>query len=182
MSGCLGDRVADLADGRLDPAATERALAHVASCPTCRAELDAQRAASAALRSLAPGEPSADLLARLRDIAAPVVPEQGTGAGGATAGSHPVALPGSASAGAATLTAVRRPRRRTMVASAASVAAVAALVVAGGSATSAGAPTPAIAPVVDRLADAHSSTTTERMPLTGPRVVSVGLTDPISAP
>jgi hypothetical protein len=69
-----------------------------------------------------------------------------------------------------------------MVASAASVAAVAALVVAGGSATSAGAPTPAIAPVVDRLADAHSSTTTERMPLTGPRVVSVGLTDPISAP
>jgi hypothetical protein len=176
MSGCLGDRVADLADGRLDPAATERALAHVAACPTCRAELDGQRAASAALRSLAPGEPSADLLARLRATGAPqTVPMQG-GSG------TPVPRPVLVSAAPAPASAVRRPRRRTVLASAASVAVVAAVAVVGGSATSAGAPSPAIAPVVDRLADAHSSTTTERMPLTGPRVVSVGLTDPISAP
>jgi cytochrome c-type biogenesis protein CcmH/NrfG len=171
VSGCLGERVADLADGRLDPAATERALAHVAGCATCRAELDAQRAASAALRSLAPAEPSADLLARLRATGAPdTVPAQGRAA------SRPVLV------APVPATAVRRPRRRTVVASAASVAVVAALAVVGGSATSVGSPSPAIAPVVDRLADAHSSTTTERMPLTGPRVVSVGLTDPLSAP
>ncbi|WP_230684816.1 zf-HC2 domain-containing protein [Cellulomonas sp. JZ18] len=45
----LGSWVSALADGQLDAAATERALAHVAVCPLCARELAAARAARRAL-------------------------------------------------------------------------------------------------------------------------------------
>lgn len=45
----LGTVISALADGQLAPASTERALAHVASCDACAAELATQRAARAAL-------------------------------------------------------------------------------------------------------------------------------------
>ena len=39
----LGSRISALVDCQLDPAATERALAHVATCPDCARELAAAR-------------------------------------------------------------------------------------------------------------------------------------------
>ncbi|NCT91119.1 zf-HC2 domain-containing protein [Cellulomonas sp. APG4] len=68
----LGTQVSALADGQLSPAAAERALAHVAVCPECEAELRAARAAHRALRA-AMDVPAADpdLTARLLAIGCP---------------------------------------------------------------------------------------------------------------
>ncbi|ROS23094.1 zf-HC2 domain-containing protein [Cellulomonas sp. PhB150] len=65
----LGSRISALVDGQLAPAATERALAHVATCPECAAELSAARAARTALAS-ACGDvsPDADFAARLLSL------------------------------------------------------------------------------------------------------------------
>jgi anti-sigma factor RsiW len=58
-------------DGQLPPDETERALAHVATCPRCAAELAAARAARRALSSAAaePLEPAPGLTARLLSLA-----------------------------------------------------------------------------------------------------------------
>ncbi|WP_162177339.1 zf-HC2 domain-containing protein, partial [Actinotalea ferrariae] len=40
----LGSRLSALVDGQLPPAAAERALEHVATCPACADELRAARA------------------------------------------------------------------------------------------------------------------------------------------
>ena len=65
----LGSRISALVDGQLDPAATERALAHVAVCPACAAELTAAREARRALAAAAePVEPTDDLTARLLSL------------------------------------------------------------------------------------------------------------------
>jgi len=66
----LGSRISALADGQLPPAAAERALAHVAACSECAAELKAARAARAALSSAADDVlPDADLADRLLSLA-----------------------------------------------------------------------------------------------------------------
>jgi len=65
----LGDRISALADGQLSPAATERALAHVATCCLCTAELTAARAARRAVASADTVAPTADLTARLLSLA-----------------------------------------------------------------------------------------------------------------
>ena len=66
----LGSHISSLVDGQLSPAATERALAHVAACPQCAAELRAARAARAALAGADDHpRPDADLTARLLSIA-----------------------------------------------------------------------------------------------------------------
>lgn len=72
----LGSRISALVDGELDPAATERALAHVACCPSCARELAAARAARRALAAAEPVEPTDDLTARLLSLSsqAPPVP------------------------------------------------------------------------------------------------------------
>ncbi|MCC2334450.1 zf-HC2 domain-containing protein [Cellulomonas wangsupingiae] len=65
----LGSRISALVDGQLDPAATERALAHVATCSSCAHELAAARAARRALAAAAdPVQPTDDLTARLLSL------------------------------------------------------------------------------------------------------------------
>ena len=61
----LGALVADLADGQLPPADTERALAHVAICARCAAELEESRAARRAIARSGDVAPDAALTARL---------------------------------------------------------------------------------------------------------------------
>ena len=67
----LGSWLSALADGQLPADDTERALAHVATCPRCAGELAAARAAHRALSSVAAEhlEPAPDLTARLLSLA-----------------------------------------------------------------------------------------------------------------
>ena len=65
MTQHLGTWVSALVDGQLGPAATERALAHVAACPSCAHELAAARQARRALSVVRDVEPDPDLTARL---------------------------------------------------------------------------------------------------------------------
>ncbi|MGY4643487.1 zf-HC2 domain-containing protein [Cellulomonas sp. URHB0016] len=66
----LGSWISALVDGQLSVAATERALAHVALCPQCAAELAAARAARTALSSSVDDMvPTPDLTARLLSLA-----------------------------------------------------------------------------------------------------------------
>lgn len=65
----LGSRISALVDGQLAPAAAERALAHVATCPQCSAELTEARQARRALAAADDVAPTADLTARLLSLA-----------------------------------------------------------------------------------------------------------------
>lgn len=73
----LGSRISALVDGQLSVADTERALAHVAVCPGCSAELAAFRAARRALASADEVAPTADLTARLLSLAGSAEPFAG---------------------------------------------------------------------------------------------------------
>jgi hypothetical protein len=183
VSRCLGPRIADLADGRLEPAEAERALAHVAACTTCRDALVAQRAVISRLDTVDPVDPPSELLGRLIGIAAPSadplpgIPEQG-GAGwrpGGAAGRAPRGTaPGS------TRPPARRHRGRIALAGAAGAVAMAVAIVVGGSSalTSTVVPrSPSIAPVVDTLAVEHA-VSADQMPFSGPRIVTVGYAGP----
>jgi hypothetical protein len=183
MSRCLGARVADLADGRLEPADAERAFAHVAACAECRGELDAQRAATSRLTSSSSIEPPSDLFQRLLSVpttepaqsaTSPAVPPQGT------AGQRPAGPAGvRPSPGARSTRPSSRSRRgRVVLASAAGAAALAVVAVVGGGSALSGVvvPRPAIAPVVDTLTDEHAASA-DQMPFSGPRIVTVGFTD-----
>ena len=179
---CLGARVADLADGRLGPAETERALAHVAACPACRAALQAQRSVSGGLRAATsepgPAAPPDDLMARLMRIPQqpsdasgapdlPVIPLQGG------AGVRPVGPAGPRPRVVATS---RRPgrRRSAVIGTAAGAVLVVAAVLGGNAALSAQVttPSPAIAPVVDMFTVEHAAST-DGLPLSGPRYETV---------
>ena len=81
MNGHLGDRVSALVDGQLGPAAAERALAHVAGCPRCAADLAAARAARRVLSDCDDVRPAGDLTARLLALGGAPVPT-GPDAGG----------------------------------------------------------------------------------------------------
>ncbi|MBW0253802.1 zf-HC2 domain-containing protein [Cellulomonas sp. PS-H5] len=74
MNGHLGDRVSALVDGQLGPAAAERALAHVAGCPRCAADLAAARAARRVLSDCDDVRPAGDLTARLLALGGAPVP------------------------------------------------------------------------------------------------------------
>lgn len=65
----LGSRISALVDGQLSVSDTEKALAHVAVCPECCAELTASRAARRALASADEVAPNPDLTARLLSLA-----------------------------------------------------------------------------------------------------------------
>ncbi|MCX4764795.1 zf-HC2 domain-containing protein [Streptomyces sp. NBC_01275] len=75
----LGDRLSALVDGELGHDTRERVLAHVATCPKCKAEVDAQRRLKNVFAEVAPPPPSESFLARL----------QGLPGGGADGGSTP---------------------------------------------------------------------------------------------
>jgi hypothetical protein len=64
----LGDRLAALVDGELGHDARERVQAHLATCPKCKAEADAQRRLKSVFAQVAPPPPSAGLLARLQGL------------------------------------------------------------------------------------------------------------------
>ncbi|MFC8947731.1 zf-HC2 domain-containing protein [Streptomyces rochei] len=64
----LGDRLSALVDGELGHDARERVLAHVATCPKCKAEVDAQRRLKNVFADAAPPAPSESFLARLQGL------------------------------------------------------------------------------------------------------------------
>lgn len=64
----LGDRLAALIDGELADEPRERVLAHLATCPGCKAEADAQRRVKSVCAGSAPPPPSDGLLARLQGL------------------------------------------------------------------------------------------------------------------
>ncbi|MFE7773868.1 anti-sigma factor family protein [Streptomyces sp. NPDC057445] len=64
----LGDRLAALIDGELKHDARERVLAHLATCPKCKAEADAQRRLKSVFAATAPPPPSEGFLARLQGL------------------------------------------------------------------------------------------------------------------
>ncbi|MFE0415993.1 anti-sigma factor family protein [Streptomyces tendae] len=64
----LGDRLSALVDGELGHDARERVLAHVATCPKCKAEVDAQRRLKNVFAEAAPPAPSESFLARLQGL------------------------------------------------------------------------------------------------------------------
>ena len=68
---CLGERITTLTDGELGHNARDRALAHIASCASCRAAVEAERALKARLsRGMTP-VPSEALTSRLLRLAEP---------------------------------------------------------------------------------------------------------------
>lgn len=67
----LGNRVTALVDGQLDHDDRDLALAHLARCPTCQAEVEAERAIAAMLRGLPPLEPSGQFVQKLLALAEP---------------------------------------------------------------------------------------------------------------
>ncbi|MGW1895714.1 anti-sigma factor family protein [Streptomyces sp. NPDC002004] len=64
----LGDRLAALVDGELGHDSRERVLAHLATCPKCKAEADAQRRLKSVFAETAPPPPSESFLARLQGL------------------------------------------------------------------------------------------------------------------
>lgn len=124
----LGSRISALVDGQLDPAATERALAHVATCGTCAHELAAARAARRALAGAEPVLPPEDLTARLLSLSTqgvpPVPPSPGTRDPFAVAGG--AALPFAATHALRGDVVARRTPVRLVVGSVAGLGAVAA--------------------------------------------------------
>lgn len=75
----LGSQLSALADGQLTPAAAERALAHVAGCQQCAADLRAARNARAALAAAFEVRPDPDLTTRLLALGAvPPAPAPGS--------------------------------------------------------------------------------------------------------
>lgn len=64
----LGDRLSALVDGELGHDTRERVLAHVATCPKCKAEVDAQRRLKNVFAEVAPPPPSESFLARLQGL------------------------------------------------------------------------------------------------------------------
>ncbi|MET9772861.1 zf-HC2 domain-containing protein [Streptomyces sp. NPDC006367] len=66
----LGDRLSALVDGELGHDARERVLAHVATCPKCKAEVDAQRRLKNVFAEAPPPAPSESFLARLQGLPA----------------------------------------------------------------------------------------------------------------
>ncbi|MFI8101905.1 anti-sigma factor family protein [Streptomyces sp. NPDC086023] len=75
----LGDRLAALVDGELNHDARERVLAHLATCPRCKAEADAQRRVKSLFTETAVPLPSEGLLARLQGLPGGGLPGGGDG-------------------------------------------------------------------------------------------------------
>lgn len=130
MTQHLGTWVSALVDGQLGPAATERALAHVAACPACASELAVARQARRMLAVVDDVEPAPDLTARLLALGA--LPPSGRGLGPERPGERKLVVPlglsaysSPARALSGDLTARRRPGVRVVLASLAGAGTVA---------------------------------------------------------
>ncbi|MFE6401932.1 anti-sigma factor family protein [Streptomyces alboflavus] len=77
----LGDRLAALVDGELGHDARERVLAHLATCPKCKAEADAQRRLKNVFAQTAAPPPSESFLARLQSLPAADIDDIGRSGG-----------------------------------------------------------------------------------------------------
>ncbi|WP_165988090.1 zf-HC2 domain-containing protein [Streptomyces sp. YIM 98790] len=77
----LGDSLAALIDGELSDDHRERALAHLATCPGCKAEADAQRRLKSVFADSALPPPPAALMARLQGLPALGLADAGRGGG-----------------------------------------------------------------------------------------------------
>ncbi|RKN09036.1 anti-sigma factor family protein [Streptomyces radicis] len=66
----LGESLAALVDGELSHDTRDRVLAHLATCPSCKAEADAQRELKSVFAESPPPGPSDGLLARLQGLPA----------------------------------------------------------------------------------------------------------------
>lgn len=64
----LGDTLSALVDGELGHETRDRVLAHLVTCPKCKAEADAQRRLKSVFAQAAPPPPPAGLLARLQGL------------------------------------------------------------------------------------------------------------------
>jgi anti-sigma factor RsiW len=70
VSGHLGDRLSAFVDGELDHDARDRALAHLAHCEPCRAEVEAERQVKSRLSRLDGPIPPSPFVARLAAVPA----------------------------------------------------------------------------------------------------------------
>jgi hypothetical protein len=82
----LGDRLASFVDGELSHDARDRVLAHLATCPRCKAEADAQRRLKTAFAQAAPPPLSESFLARLQGLPGGGLPGGPSGPGGPGSG------------------------------------------------------------------------------------------------
>ena len=174
----LGDRVAALVDGQLSHGQRDRILSHIASCPSCRAEVEAQRRLKERVTRARGPSPRPELLHRLQGLGAPGPPlpprrQARRGASGSPAAVRTARPPRAAGS-------TRRPRGRShpllrvAVMGAASFVVVAlgtAFAVGGDATPPPGAP---LTPPLDRYAVEHASTTGE-VPLTDPAVGAVSV-------
>ncbi len=162
MSGCLGERAAALVDGELDHVSRERAQRHLAHCPACRTEVEAQRRLKAALSGLQAAAAPDALTARLLALQVPGTDRITAPCGPVRPATvRPAAGPGN-----------RRPRgrglrRRTAVGTAMAALGVVALAL-GAPQTAASTP---VDPATDSFVVQHVDTTSEV-----PRVVQAGFT------
>ncbi|RNL78209.1 anti-sigma factor family protein [Halostreptopolyspora alba] len=91
----LGERLSALVDGELGHAERDRALAHLASCETCRFEAEMLRRLKRRLHGLDGPEPSTDLMGRLSALKEsstgepPLGPPAGPSGGHGPLGTHP---------------------------------------------------------------------------------------------
>lgn len=168
MTGaCLGEAVAALVDGELDHGSRERAQRHLAHCPACRAEVEAQRRLKAQLLGVALGTPTPDSALTARLLALPVP------------GTDRIPAPLPAAARPVTVRSAAGPRgsrppgrrtalsRRTAVTSAFAALGVVALALGSPQ----GRPTTAVDPAADSFVVRHVETTGD-----APRVGQASLT------
>jgi anti-sigma factor RsiW len=169
----LGDVAAALAGGELSHDARDRALAHLAGCDECRAEVDAQRRLRALLGAQPDPVPAPELLARLRGIPTAV----DDNADGGWTPPQPVLFAAAstrprAAAGGSRRPAIgrgargrRRAVRRMVAGSASALALTMALAAIGGPADGGGSGT--VSPPVDQFVQSHT-VTRSRLPLGDP--------------
>lgn len=177
----LGDLTAAFVDDQLDDADQARALAHLAGCATCRAEVQAQQQLKSRLTALADPQVPGDLSARLLDLPGRRGERSGPVGFRGPAGGPSVGGPGRSRRPRLRADG-RRPTRwssrgqhhslRVAAASAASIV-VGSLAIA----LAVGSPSPAaptVTPAVDRYLYEHAATTDE-VPLVDPGVAAVSV-------
>lgn len=174
----LGDRVAALVDGQLSHSQRDRILAHVASCASCRTEVEAQRRLKERVASARGPNPRPELLHRLQEMAAPGLPlpprRRTLRAGSSQRAATPTVRPPRAAGSTRRPKGRSHPFLRVAVMGTASVVVVAlgtAFAVGGDATPPPGAP---LTPPIDRYAVEHA-TTTGGVPLTDPAVGAVSV-------